>query len=488
MEKVLVSWIAMEKDFIWHSNGNYQVNENGLTISFHREYFKRNGFTKHYILYSSNSDADVKAKKEKLNDYLRLRFKDHSIEFVLMDVDEVYNFDKAYIKVETFINNLKDLEVNILTSSGTTAMRSAWWIIGAKQPNLITLLQIPSGGANKELITYTFTDRWLEQSTNIALRPEVDRQTQTIQSSFQQEAMKRAIEIGRSLATSVLIQGGNGTGKERIAEAVHEYSNRQQEKFAKVNAAAFSDELLRSELFGYAPGAFTGSDRKGSPGLLKQYDNGTLFLDEIGDISPFIQSALLRVLQSGEFYPVGSQKPEKVNVRIIAATNKDLYKMCTEGFFRWDLYYRLSVAEIKTKTVAEMGISLKKEILKYFNDSEFMAYKEAGLRTNQIKISQEVMDVILAYSFPGNIREIENLIRHFYTYQSVDYIEMNHLPARIREITAEHPDRLETVKRKHLELLIKRYGGNISEVARNADISINTVKSILGIAKKKGMA
>jgi transcriptional regulator with PAS, ATPase and Fis domain len=203
--------------------------------------------------------------------------------------------------------------------------------------------------------------------------------------------------------STVLVQGENGTGKELIARAIHFNSRRKDQAFVVQNCSAFNDNLLDSELFGHRRGAFTGAiaDKKG---LFEVADSGTFFLDEIGDMSPALQVKLLRVLQEGTFTAVGDTSPKRVDVRIIAATNRDLKRMVEKGEFREDLYYRINVINITVPPLRD-----RKEDIPVLVDS-FLANQAHGRRLVGKKISRRAMEKVLDYNWPGNVRELENEI------------------------------------------------------------------------------
>ena len=201
--------------------------------------------------------------------------------------------------------------------------------------------------------------------------------------------------------SSILIQGENGTGKELVAQSIYKNSKRKNEAFLAQNCSAFNDNLLESELFGHVKGAFTGAiqDKKG---LFELADKGTFFLDEIGDTSLTMQAKLLRVLQEGTFFSVGSVKPKKVDVRIIAATNKDLSMMMKQGSFREDLYYRLNVINMKVPPLRERGGDIKL-LAEYFLFQESKGQKKI--------FDPAVFEFFNSYTWPGNVRELQNEIQ-----------------------------------------------------------------------------
>ncbi|HBH2968779.1 TPA: sigma 54-interacting transcriptional regulator, partial [Clostridioides difficile] len=203
---------------------------------------------------------------------------------------------------------------------------------------------------------------------------------------------------------SVLLLGESGTGKSSLARYIHHNSNRSNGPFITINCATISPQLLESELFGYTSGAFTGASTKGKVGLVELANGGTLFLDEIGDIPQNLQAKFLQLIQDRTFTPVGSLKNKKVDIRIISATNVDLVSKVKEKKFREDLYYRLNVIEIKLPPLRERRDNLVEIIKYYFNrySSDFNLNKT---------ISKEAMDAIANYRFPGNIRELQNIIQ-----------------------------------------------------------------------------
>ena len=222
---------------------------------------------------------------------------------------------------------------------------------------------------------------------------------------------------------SILIEGENGTGKELIAKSIHENSFRKDQIFIAQNCSALNDNLLESELFGHVKGSFTGA-YKDKKGLFEQADRGTFFLDEVGDTSPMMQVKLLRVLQEGVFFPVGSVEPKKVDVRIIAATNRNLKKMVEEGQFREDLYYRLNVINIHVPPLRE-----RKE------DIVLLAEFFINRFSQQPKVfTKKALDKLLQYSWPGNVRELQNEAERLAIFSATDtYIKEDFLSEKIRK-------------------------------------------------------
>lgn len=217
--------------------------------------------------------------------------------------------------------------------------------------------------------------------------------------------MKSVFKVIERIAESnvtVLVRGETGTGKELVAAAIHKRSKRKEEPFVKLNCAAITDTLIESELFGHEKGAFTDA-KEARKGRFELADGGTLFLDEIGDISSSAQVKLLRVLQEREFERVGGSKTIKVNVRLVAATNRNLEEMVKNGTFREDLYYRLNVIPIDLPPLRERGDDIAQLV-------NFFLQKSMNNHKKRVIITDEAMDILSQYSWPGNVRELENTI------------------------------------------------------------------------------
>ncbi|MEM0898480.1 MAG: nitrogen regulation protein NR(I) [Pseudomonadota bacterium] len=229
---------------------------------------------------------------------------------------------------------------------------------------------------------------------------------------------------------TILINGESGTGKELVARALHEYGKRKKGPFVAINMAAIPRDLIESELFGHEKGAFTGATTRSS-GRFEQAENGTLFLDEIGDMPMDAQTRLLRVLQQGEYMTVGGRTPIKTNVRIVAATNKDLAALIRQGLFREDLYYRLNVVPIRIPPLRERLEDIG-DLVKHFLN---MAAAE-GLETK--RILPEALEMMATYKWPGNVRELENVIRRLTALYPQDEIGSEIISAELRTSADEN--------------------------------------------------
>ncbi|MEL7566756.1 MAG: sigma 54-interacting transcriptional regulator [Dehalobacterium sp.] len=225
---------------------------------------------------------------------------------------------------------------------------------------------------------------------------------------------------------AVLIRGESGTGKELFAEAIHNESSRRDKPFVVINCGAIPAPLFESELFGYQSGAFTGADRKGRPGKFELAHTGTIFLDEIGEMPLDLQVKLLRVLQSKRFYKVGGNDPIDVDVRVIAATHRDLEQMINDGLFREDLYYRINVVSLEIPPLRQRKEDIPELI--------YLFIKEFCLQQNRemVQIAPEVMTILLNYPWPGNIRELHNVVERMVILAEDNMILQDHLPLSIK--------------------------------------------------------
>ncbi|MEW6546281.1 MAG: sigma 54-interacting transcriptional regulator [Bacillota bacterium] len=245
---------------------------------------------------------------------------------------------------------------------------------------------------------------------------------------YNSRAMRNAVDLARiaaSVETTVLITGESGVGKDLIARAIHSLSQRRHQPFVKINCSAIPESLLESELFGYAPGAFTGARREGKPGLLAAADKGTLFLDEVGDMPLALQPKILQVIEEKRFFPVGSSHQKHADVRIIAATNQNLEELIREGRFREDLYYRLNVLTIWIPPLRQRREDILPLIYHFLNKCN----EAFGLRR---QLSQGAVECLLAYTWPGNVRELRNVMERLVLTARADVIEEADLPDNIR--------------------------------------------------------
>jgi PAS domain S-box-containing protein len=277
--------------------------------------------------------------------------------------------------------------------------------------------------------------------------------------------------------STVLIQGPSGTGKELFAKAIHNLSQRKTKPIIQVNCGALPDALLESELFGYVKGAFTDAKRD-KPGRFALAHGGTMFLDEVGDMSPSLQVKLLRVLQEKEYEPLGSTSPKKTDVRIIAAANKDLSKLVSEGKFRDDLFYRLNVVRIDLPPLSQR----REDIPLLIN--AFIQKFNARMGKQVSGLSEQALRFLLDHDYPGNVRELENIIEHAFVLCRGDWIELDCLP---KELTADRGKReksphpveegtpLARAEAEVIEETLKKHEGNRLKTARELGVDRTTL-------------
>lgn len=300
--------------------------------------------------------------------------------------------------------------------------------------------------------------------------------------------MIKLMEILKRIAktdANVLILGETGVGKDVFASRIHERSARRGEAFLKVNCAVIPDNLIESELFGYESGAFSGASSKGKPGYFELADKGTVFLDEIGELPFSMQAKLLSVLQDQEVMRIGATKVKKVDVRIIAATNRNLEQSINEGSFRKDLFYRLRVAELDIPPLRERKEDII-PLVKFFLDKYNTKYSK------KMNLSREVMRVLQFYQWPGNVREIQNLILGLIVTQEKDILDIIDLPfyltvkkmqpenmamASNLDINNQKPlnEYLEDFEKNLLENAYKSHGESITFVAELFNVNRSTI-------------
>ncbi|AKJ63409.1 sigma-54 interaction domain-containing protein [Kiritimatiella glycovorans] len=269
----------------------------------------------------------------------------------------------------------------------------------------------------------------------------------------------------------VLIEGESGTGKELLARAIHNLSDRSEGPFIAVNCGALPDTLLESELFGHRKGAFTDA-RSDRPGRFDAARGGTLFLDEIGNISAAMQVRLLRVLQEKTYEPLGSSEPVRSDARILAATNRRLADLLSEGTFRQDLYYRLNVLRLELPPLRERRCDiplLAEHFRRRFN-------AETGKEIE--RLDPAVYEILMRHDFPGNIRELENVIQHAFVLCRGNAVQPQHLPAELRESTEDQtspPLTLKGLEQKAIRSALRDQAGNRAAAARQLGINPSTL-------------
>jgi DNA-binding NtrC family response regulator len=301
-------------------------------------------------------------------------------------------------------------------------------------------------------------------------------------SPYMQEVFALIEGVARHF-TTVLIIGDTGTGKEMVARALHALSETKNRRLIVCDCASIPETLFESELFGYVRGAFTGADRN-KRGLFEEAHEGVIFMDEVGEIPLAIQSKLLRVLENRQFRPLGSNEVKYVNVRVIAATNRDLAEACRKGTFREDLYHRLNRVEIRIPPLRERPEDVP-VLVRHFLDVNNRAYDKS------IKgLSRDVQKVFLKYDWPGNVRELENILQSAAMLTKKDFIDVGDLPKNLRDQAAIKPrppfldkenlSTLEDLEKEYIAYLLKLTRFNLKRTAKILNISRTTLYNKMG--------
>lgn len=450
--KVLISWQAYNNDYSKSSQKSMVrfPDESGPTYSFHKNFWEGSGYDKHIILHSSSDERDIKNFKN-LIFKLKEDFKGRIIEGRQIPIDDVISVAEIVTKLNAFLAEFSQDEVEAFISPGTPAMQTAWYVLGTTYRQNLMLFQTRSLKHTKDgkpERIYIALDSDIFPANITAAERAISELTLTAGPGIKitkslEPIYAKAAKIAHTDQVGALILGENGTGKENMARFIHDQSIRKNKPFLAVNCAAYSDELLRSELFGYEKGAFTGANET-KKGIIEAAQGGTVFLDEIGDISPKMQVSLLRVLQERKIQPVGSTKEKDIDVRFITATNRNLEALCEEEKFRWDLFFRLAVTTLQLPALRNRGGDEIEEMIHHFNERLAIKFP----RKKKLTIRSEVVKKLRNYSFKGNIRELENLFIQFYTFCEKE-IRAEDLPQRIIENKGD-PRSLAEVEKKHI--------------------------------------
>jgi transcriptional regulator with PAS, ATPase and Fis domain len=455
---ILISWYAYQNDF--DRGEGVKVKGSGPTMQFHDNFYESGNYAKH-ILLSTSRETDGDLAIELLTRAIHKKYPQRVIEPVYMNVSDPIDLPAIKNKIERVLLTYRGYGIDIFFSPGTSAMQVSWYIchssLGLRTRLLQTRSPQYSSSKQPELLEIQVETSPVPYSAIIA---EHQQKPQTMPGEYLiTDQMKplydRARLVAQADGVTCLINGASGTGKEHLARYIHQQSSAHERSFIAVNCSALGDQLLESRLFGYVKGAFTDA-KEDKTGYFDAANGGTLFLDEIGDISPYMQQLLLRVLQESEFMPVGATKARKVFVRVIAATHRDLDAMCEAGTFRRDLYYRLAVVELGVKTLQQRGESEKKQLIDYFLEKARITFRKPKLH-----LSRQAMDVLVRYPFPGNVRELENLMTTVAVF-SDEAVELADLPARVTKPITYDGESLnwKTVEKNLIVRALEQHKGN----------------------------
>lgn len=451
--KILISWLAFNNDF---KEGKVDT-DNSPNYTMHKLFWK---FDRHIILCSAKGDD---AKANFLENQLLLDFPTHAVEVRYMNVPDVIDLPEIKTKVESLLLSIKNDDITIFFSPGTSIMQVSWYICHETLGLNTKLVQIrpasKSKTKNPELLEIKVESSSVPVTSIIkeVLAEEKELEPWQLAGFKLTESLinvyDKAEKIAHTDKVTVLINGETGTGKEHLARFIHDQSVRKEKSYLTVNCSAFNDELLIAELFGYKKGAYTGAE-KDTKGLFEEADEGTIFLDEIADISPKLQQSLLRVLQQKEIQPL-QMKPKKVDVRVIAATNRNLPQLCKEGKFRWDLYYRLAIAELEIPTLQSRGTDEIDEMINYFLETKKLDLKKG----TKLRFSSDVRQFMRNYPWPGNVRELENLVETLYVFCESE-VGLNDIPQRFKESAEAISLNWKEAEKKHIEYVLALKKGN----------------------------
>jgi DNA-binding NtrC family response regulator len=323
------------------------------------------------------------------------------------------------------------------------------------------------------------SDRKALVRENVALKTYLgmDKKVSIIAKSASMRNILAVIEGIRESESNILLTGETGVGKSLLAKIIHFTSRREERPFLAINCATLTEELLASELFGHERGAFTGAVRT-KQGLIEIADTGTLFLDEIAEMAPNLQAKLLKVIEDGEFFRVGGTRPIHVDVRFIAATNKDVRTAIIDGKFREDLYYRLNVMEISIPPLRERREDIE-PLARYFLEKHL---PKSNKRITGF--TAEALDFLRSYSFPGNVRELENIVERAIILEKGPQVTPESLPQSMKlfQIETLDPSKIRTIEemnRDYVQRVLEHYGGNRSKAAEVLGISRTSLWRIL---------
>ncbi|MEK7585794.1 MAG: sigma-54 dependent transcriptional regulator [Patescibacteria group bacterium] len=465
MARILISWVATNNDFL---EGKGKPNPDGPSCIVHKHFYDYD----YHLLLSGKRNKDSDLSFEFLVNHLKREYQ-HEIREQFMNLNDVIDLKEIKAKVEKLLLEHRKDEIEIYISPGTSTMQVAWYFAHLELGLKTKLFQTRPGKFTKTKLPeklYIDLERSNITSSLIIKEELVNKPTDgklKITNSIK-PVYKMAEKVAAADNVTVLILGETGTGKEGLARFIHENSPRSKGPFIPLNCAAMGESLLESRLFGYAKGAHNVAF-KDKTGLFEDANGGTVFLDEIGDISPYMQQSLLRVLQEKEITRVGESKPKKVDVRVIAATNRNLLQMCKETLFRFDLYYRLSVVDLTLPPLRDRGIKEIEEIFEFI-----LKKKKEEFNQPVPKFSKEIKKKLFSYSFPGNIRELENLIEKIYATVEGEVNDKS-LPNVFYELENEYSLKLIDVENNHIKKVLATCNNNLAQTSRVLGIARNTL-------------
>ncbi|MBL7179236.1 MAG: sigma-54-dependent Fis family transcriptional regulator [Desulfobacterales bacterium] len=426
-----------------------------------------------------------------------------------LEILEKKRYDLVFIDLKIFLESIQGTDYTAALQPFKLLYPSIEIIVMSSQDMIREMVKAVKAGASDyltypidpdevRLVAETINESILKQSELDYLRDKFWRSDSLKiihTNNAATEAMFKKVRSVAPTKTTVLLSGETGTGKSVVAKLIHRHSNRENAQFISVHCGAIPDTLLESELFGHEKGAFTGAVRK-KLGKFEIARGGTLFLDEIGTITPSAQIKLLQVLQDGTFSRVGGEETIATNARVIAATNSDLKKMCEDGHFRKDLYYRLNVFPIEIPPLRERIEDFPLLI------SFFLKKLNNDFQKNILDIHPHVIETLKKYAWPGNIRELENLLERAYILETTSMLTPESFPGELFEkeaasavlpiaahlpLTEARQKAIKDFERQYLKELISRNKGKINKSAEEAEVSTRQLHKLMlkyGIRKE----
>jgi transcriptional regulator with AAA-type ATPase domain len=479
--KLIISWIAVNNDF-----KNDEVNTNGPTISLHRYYYTdKDAPALHLLLHADTGDKQAERNADKLVASIRRSpsIRQHPVELVSVPVRDVISFEQIMSVVESLLIKYRDkYTIELFISPGTPMMQVCWVLAHINGIADTRLIQARRPEYSRSKTTPDFFETQITRSSLpfvLAVRARGNLVGTDYLNYGIEDVISRAELMASRSHVNVLITGETGTGKEGLAKIIRDASPRANAPFHTINCAAFNDDLLLSELFGSVKGAYTGAiDRAG---IFETLDGGTLFMDEIGDVSKRMQVALLRVLQDGTYQRVGDTVTRRSDVRIIAATNKDLYAEALAGNFRLDLYYRLAQGKLHLPALrVRGGDAIGRIILARWKGKVY----QYGFTQAKLTLDDKVLDILKSYAFPGNLRELDNILDEIMIECGGSQVSADHIrsvlpsPIRINSSLQRQTERLDDVISAHCRQVLAKYG-NKSKCCEVLGITVNTLNKYL---------
>lgn len=468
----VVSWIGWTIDYL---DSRHDVNPHGPNFDLHRSFYGVTRTHSLHLLLSTRPEGDPASLR--IASQLERAFPEHEIKLLCLDIPDIYDFGQTKEKTEFALEQLADFhEIDILFSSGTSTMRTVWLILHLEKNQFHTHLIQGIGpevsGKSGAFIELEVDSSLFAHRIRILSRSLDAPSPLPLELAHTRSVYERARKIADVDQITTLIEGDSGTGKEVLAKYIHHYSRRRDHRMITVNCAAMNNNLLESRLFGFLKHSFTDA-KEDRDGFFHDADRSSLFLDEIGDITPYMQQALLRVLQEREVTRVGGSSAESVDVRIIAATNKTLRTECEEGRFRWDLYYRLTQTRLLLPPLWEYPLSDKRSLIDYFLDT-----KADLLELPRLRLSKNVEQLLLSHTWPGNLRELENLIVHCYVFAQGE-VQVADLPEDFLSHNVQYNMSMETAIHRHARKVYNICEGNKTRAAGVLGISTNSLTKYL---------